>query len=92
MACARVSAALHGGDADQRAAAYAELTALASGNSPDVTIGLSGATINIEGLAVGGEGEGNRWRSHALIRSRMGLNQQMGGVERARGIVGVPTP
>ena len=66
MACARLSAALHG-DADQRAAAYAELTALASGNSPDVTIGLSGATINIERLAWTG---GTSW---CRVRTRVGL-------------------
>ena len=46
MACARLAASLSGGSADQRAAAYTELSALARGDAPDTTTGLSTATLH----------------------------------------------
>ena len=49
MATARLKQSLAGA-ADQRAAAYTELTALAHGDAPDATTGLAGATLHIGGL------------------------------------------
>ena len=42
------------GAADQRAAAYTELTALAHGDAPDATTGLATATLRVGGLADAG--------------------------------------
>ena len=50
MAAARLAASL-GGAAEQRAAAYTELTALAHGDAPDATTGLATATLHVGGLA-----------------------------------------
>ena len=52
MAAARLEASLAGA-ADQRAAAYTELTALAHGDAADATTGLATATLRIGGVAVG---------------------------------------
>ena len=53
MAVARLKRSL-GGGSEQRAAAYAELTALAHGDAPDETTGLSTATLRVGALADAG--------------------------------------
>ena len=53
MAVARLKRSL-GGGSEQRAAAYAELTALAHGDAPDATTGLSTATLRVGALADAG--------------------------------------
>ena len=62
MAAARLKQSLAGA-ADQRSAAYTELTALANGDAADATTGLSNATLRIGGLADAGlEDEAQLWR------------------------------
>ena len=66
MACARLAASLSGGSADQRAAAYTELSALARGDAPDTTTGLATATLRIGGL------EGEALEDEAKLVERLG--------------------
>ena len=65
MAAARLAQSL-GAAADQRAAAYTELTALAHGDAPDATTGLATATLHIGGL------EGEALEDEAQLAAKLG--------------------
>ena len=65
MAAARLAQSL-GAAADQRAAAYTELTALAHGDAPDTTTGLATATLHIGGL------EGEALEDEAQLAAKLG--------------------
>ena len=65
MAAARLVASL-GNGADQRAAAYTELTALAHGDAADATTGLATATLHIGGL------EAEALEDEAKLAERLG--------------------
>eukprot|EP01045_Picozoa_sp_COSAG04_P007230 COSAG04_NODE_373_length_15636_cov_4.260732_7_plen_157_part_00 len=65
MALARLKQSLTG-PADRRAAAYAELTALAHGDAADATTGLAGATLHVGGL------EGEALEDEAQLAERLG--------------------
>ena len=65
MACARLKQCITGA-ADQRAAAYTELTALAHGDASDATTGLATATLHIGGL------EGEALEDEAKLAGRLG--------------------
>ena len=65
MASARLAQGLSAA-ADQRAAAYTELTALAHGDASDATTGLATATLHIGGL------EGEALEDEAQLTERLG--------------------
>ena len=65
MASARLAQGLSAA-ADQRAAAYTELTALAHGDAPDATTGLANATLHIGGL------EGEALEDEAQLAAKLG--------------------
>ena len=65
MACARLKQSLTGAG-DRRAAAYAELTALANGDASDATTGLATATLHVGGLA------GEALEDEAQLAERLG--------------------
>ena len=81
MASARLAQGLSAA-ADQRAAAYTELTALAHGDAADATTGLAGATLHVGGL------EGEALEDEAQLAERLSAFGDVLAVVHARARAG----